>query len=183
MKRSMTTAVLFLACVTASAGASAPYAGQEAREIKALSAHDIAGLLAGQGAGMAKAAELNGYPGPAHVLEFANELSLSAAQRDSTERLMKSHKARAAKLGADVVEAELALDRLFTTRHAEPEAVERATARVGALQAALRAEHLNTHLLQTRLLLPDQVQRYQVLRGYAAAPAGAGSESGPHHRH
>jgi hypothetical protein len=39
-----------------------PYAGQQARTIKALSDEDIAALRKGEGMGMAKAAELNGYP-------------------------------------------------------------------------------------------------------------------------
>ena len=46
-----------------------PYAGQEVRRIKSLSAERVADLLAGRGAGYAKAAELNGVPGPVHVLE------------------------------------------------------------------------------------------------------------------
>src|SRR5262249_20157560 len=44
------------------------YAGRQTRAIKALSEEDIAPLLNGEGMGMAKAAELNGYPGPKHVL-------------------------------------------------------------------------------------------------------------------
>src|SRR5947208_295022 len=51
---------------------SAPYAGQQARSIKSLSAEDVAALLKGEGMGMAKAAELNGYPGPVHVLTLAS---------------------------------------------------------------------------------------------------------------
>ena len=46
-----------------------PYAGLEGRRTKALSEEDAAGLLAGRGMGLALAAELNGYPGPLHVLE------------------------------------------------------------------------------------------------------------------
>jgi len=42
---------------------------------------DIAALLKGEGIGMAKTAELNGYPGPAHVLALAKELKLSNEQR------------------------------------------------------------------------------------------------------
>jgi hypothetical protein len=57
---------------------TSPYAGQEQRPIKALSDQEVAALLAGQGAGFAKAAELNGYPGPMHVLELADRLALSA---------------------------------------------------------------------------------------------------------
>jgi hypothetical protein len=37
-------------------------------------------LLSGQGSGFAKPAELNGYPGPAHVLELAGPLGLDAPQ-------------------------------------------------------------------------------------------------------
>ena len=50
--------------------ADMPYAGQQARPIKSLSDDDIAALREGEGMGMAKAAELNGYPGPAHVLQL-----------------------------------------------------------------------------------------------------------------
>jgi hypothetical protein len=44
-------------------GVQAPYAGQDQREIKSLSAQDVTDLLAGSGWGFAKPAELNGYPG------------------------------------------------------------------------------------------------------------------------
>ena len=48
-----------------------PYAGLQARPVKALSDQQIADLRAGRGMGLALAAELNGYPGPMHVLELA----------------------------------------------------------------------------------------------------------------
>ncbi len=63
---------------TAAADTAAPYAGQQTRAIKALSPEDIAGLRAGDGMAMAKAAELNRYPGPRHVLDLAGPLALSA---------------------------------------------------------------------------------------------------------
>jgi hypothetical protein len=179
MKGWIVVAALCAPAVVAATGTPAPYAGQQAREIKALSAQDVQALLGGQGAGMAKAAELNGYPGPAHVLELADRLGLSAEQRAATERLMATHKARAVQLGAQVVEAERALDRLFAARQAEAGPVSQAAARIGELQAALRAEHLNTHLEQTRLLSAEQVRQYQSLRGYGAAP----SEGGQHRHH
>ena len=46
------------------------YIGQERREIKSLSNDDIKELRAGAGWGLAKAAELNGLPGPKHILEM-----------------------------------------------------------------------------------------------------------------
>ena len=65
--------------------AEMPYAGQQARTIKALSDDDIAALRKGEGMGMAKAAELNGYPGPVHVLTLATQLGLTESQqRDVT---------------------------------------------------------------------------------------------------
>ena len=53
------------------------YAGEEKREIKSLSETDIEELKNGQGWGLAKAAELNGVPGPAHLLEMKNEIDLT----------------------------------------------------------------------------------------------------------
>jgi hypothetical protein len=54
--------------------ALSPYTGQERREIKALSNEEIDRYLSGDGMGLAKAAELNHYPGPRHVLELADQL-------------------------------------------------------------------------------------------------------------
>lgn len=49
--------------------ANQPYAGQQQRSITSLSADDQLALRAGQGWGLAKPAELNGVPGPLHLLE------------------------------------------------------------------------------------------------------------------
>lgn len=190
MKRRITTPLIAIALACAGAAQaeappSTPYAGQQQRAIKSLSEGDVAGLLAGQGAGLAKAAELNGYPGPAHVLELAKELRLSESQAEATRTLMARHKREAARLGADLVEAERHLDGLFATRKATAESVDQATTRIGALQAQLRAEHLRTHLAQTALLDARQVQRYAALRGYVgdsqpAQPATHGGHSSTH---
>jgi len=59
----------------ASANQLSPYVGQEQREIKSLSPDEVKDYLAGKGMGLAKAAELNHYPGPAHVLELASQLN------------------------------------------------------------------------------------------------------------
>src|SRR2546429_5560010 len=64
-----------------------PYAGQEQRAIKALSEQEIGDLKEGRGIGLAKAAELNSYPGPLHVLELAVQLGLTDEQRERTQTL------------------------------------------------------------------------------------------------
>ncbi len=156
------------------------YAGQQQRSIKSLSDGDVAGLLEGRGGGLAKAAELNGYPGPAHVLELAKDLQLSDSQANATRALMEQHKREAARLGAALVDAERQLDSLFANREATLGAVDQATARVGELQAQLRAEHLKTHITQTALLDSRQIERYASLRGYDSAPASIAPRHSTH---
>ena len=62
-------------------GTASPYASLVDREIKALSAEQLANLREGRGMGLSLPAELNGYPGPKHVLELADGLGLTPAQR------------------------------------------------------------------------------------------------------
>src|SRR5688572_9181168 len=85
---------------------AAPYAGQQSRDIKALSETEVKELLEGAGMGHAKPAELNRYPGPSHALEHAERLGLSATQRERLTELLQRHKAEARTLGAEVVRLE-----------------------------------------------------------------------------
>lgn len=155
-------------------GQHAPYAGQQARDIKALSDQERADLASGAGAGYAKAAELNRYPGPSHVVELAAQLHLSPQQLEASKRLLGEHKSEARRLGAAVIDAERALDREFASGRAEHDTVRRITLEIAKLQAQLRYEHLETHLAQTALLQPHQVARYMELRGYGGAEPAAG---------
>ncbi len=171
MKVTLTCLAVLLACGAAAAQTS-PYAGEQSRPIKALGADEMRALTEGRGFGFAKAAELNGYPGPMHVVELSSQLDLTPAQRTASERLLAEHKARARELGGRVIDAERALEALFAERQADAATVDAASRRVGEQHAALRAEHLKTHLEQTALLSPKQIAHYQRLRGYDAAPAG-----------
>ena len=119
----VTGAIALAGCASTSDAPHSAYAGQESRDIKSLSADEVQGLLAGKGLGYAKPAELNGYPGPLHVLELADRLGLSAEQRARTEALFASMQARAIEHGRALVEEERALDRLFATRAADARAV------------------------------------------------------------
>jgi hypothetical protein len=179
--RGVVAAVLALGAAGPAAAASqSPYAGQDARAIKALSAGDVADLMDGKGMGLAKAAELNGYPGPAHVLELGADLQLTADQRGATEALYHRMQDEARAVGRDLIDAEQALDALFAGRSATPEAVDARVARIGALQAKLRSVHLNAHLAQIAILTRDQVARYAALRGYGTPNADGGHAP---HRH
>lgn len=152
--------------VAGMAHAESPYAGQQLREIKALSSADVNGYLNGHGMGYAKAAELNSYPGPRHVLELSKELGLDPQQIAATTRLFESMQARAIDLGTQLVAREQELDHRFAERHIDAAVLQSLLEEIGDLNARLRYTHLQAHLAQTALLSPEQVQRYNRLRGY-----------------
>ena len=152
------------------------YTGLTDRPVKALSDERISDLRAGRGMGLALTAELNGYPGPRHVLELAEQLELAPEQRARTEALFETMAREAAELGEQIVDEEVALDRLFAQGHAEPARVRAITHAIGRLEAELRAHHLNYHLEMMEVLDATQVARYREARGYVPQPHSA-------HRH
>jgi Spy/CpxP family protein refolding chaperone len=167
--------IITIPCLAFAQSRHSPYAGQEKREIKALSQEDVEGYLGGQGMGFAKAAELNHYPGPKHVLELTRELRLEKAQIDQTKEAYNRMHKDAVSLGRKIVEKERFLDHLFASGRIDVEKLREITLEIGALQGELRAVHLRAHLEMRQILSPHQIQRYDELRGYQ----GAGGE----HRH
>jgi len=176
--RNWISAALLLTSAAA-ANAQTPYAGMQTRSIKALSEQQVADLSAGRGMGLALAAELNGYPGPVHVLELVDKLNLSADQRASVQRLFDSMKAEALPLGAKLLEQEADLDKQFATHTVTPDSLKASTAAIAATQGALRETHLKYHLSMVAVLSPGQTQRYAELRGYGGQ---APSIEDHHHR-
>ena len=159
------------------AAAQSPYAGMQARPIKALSEQQVADLKAGRGMGLALPAELNGYPGPSHVLELSDKLALSEDQRSRIRSLFDAMTAEAKPLGAKLLEQEAALDRQFAGRSITESSLKEAVAGIGATQAELRATHLKYHLQTVQILSEHQIRQYASLRGYdSSAPA-------QHHHH
>lgn len=146
---------------------SSPYAGHENRAVAALSDQEIADLKSGAGMTMALPAEVNGYPGPRHVLDLAEPLGLTPAQRAEAGRLMADMRERAVPLGEQVIAAEAELGRLFVSGAATAEAVAVATDRAARLRGELRSVHLVAHLAMRDALTPDQRMAYDRLRGYA----------------
>ena len=95
-------AALVLAPAAFADQSAMPYAGQQTRAIKALSDDEIAAFLNGEGMGFAKAAELNGYPGPAHVLTLAQKLKahLPTASSGPSDFRPDECRSKAARRGA-----------------------------------------------------------------------------------
>lgn len=175
----MTLVASFL-CRAESAPVSTPYAGQESREIKALSPEDVQAYLSGKGMGLAKAAELNGYPGPSHVLALSSQLGLTPEQERLSRALFASMEAKAISAGAPLVEEERKLDLLFAAKAITPELSSSVLTHISELQAKVRAAHLEAHLAQVRILTPEQVAHYMQLRGYTSAEPTPKHE---HHQH
>lgn len=167
MVRYLAAAVLIGLSSTAPAQSHRPYAGLERREIKALSTEQIADLRAGRGMGLALAAELNGYPGPLHVLELAEKLHLSPAQRATMQALFDAMRTEAIALGETVIALERKLDAAFATRSISAGSLAAMTSDIARSQGELRAAHLKYHLAALDVLQPEQVRRYAELRGYS----------------
>ena len=152
---------------------SSPYAGEQAREIAALSEQDLAELRQGAGWGLARAAELNGVPGPTHLLELAEEIGLDSSQRAAIEAIRADMQANAILAGERFIAVERALNDAFDTAVPDEETLTRLVALAGTTRADLRLVHLKAHLLTVPLLTPEQIARYAVLRGYRDDPCAA----------
>ena len=174
-------AMCLLAQPAAADTARSAYVGQQSRAIKALSAEDIAALRNGDGMGLAKAAELNGYPGPRHVLALVRELKLTEAQAAQVTAVRDRMSAAARPLGDELIDRERGLDRLFAEREITPERLTAAAAAIGDLQGRLRVVHLAAHLETRAVLSAEQIAHYDKLRGYTDSGAPNRDHSTGHH--
>jgi Spy/CpxP family protein refolding chaperone len=164
----LATAPWMVTLVLAALFAQSPYAGQEARPIKALSDEETQRYLGGEGMGLAKAAELNRHPGPRHVLELSPALQLTPEQTAAVQKSYDRMHEDAVRIGAAIVEAERALDDAFARAALDDAAMERAVLEIATLQGRLRATHLRAHLETRAVLTAEQVERYDRLRGYGS---------------
>ena len=154
-----------------------PHGGLETRAVKALSPGETEALLTGQGFSQALTAELNGYPGPRHLLDLAGALGLTGKQQAQVAALFDAMRQEAAALGRSVVRAERRLDRAFAEGGIDEGSPVEQSEAIGRLRGLLRASHLKYHLRTKALLTPHQTMLYARLRGYA----DGGHESGRRH--
>ena len=171
--------IALLLAVTTTFAQHQPYAGQQERDIKALSPDEVKQFLSGAGMGYAKSAELNRFPGPMHVLELADKLDLTPEQRARTKTLMDGHKAEARAIGTKRVESERAIEMLFRSGKLDDTALAKSVREAAVLEGEYRLAHLETHRRMRALLSDEQVARYVRLRGYE----GAAAVSHEGHRH
>jgi Spy/CpxP family protein refolding chaperone len=144
------------------------YVGEEGREIKSLSREDMEELRAGAGWGLAKAAELNGMPGPQHVLEMKEEIGLTAEQEEKVGKLYRDMNGKARELGKNLIAGERELNGRFARRDIEAKELGRLLDEIAGTLAALRFTHLAAHLKTLDILTEEQVEKYNELRGYSS---------------
>ena len=167
-----TAILLALVCLLPACASnhSSEYVGEEYRAIKSLSADDIKELRAGGGWGLAKAAELNGVPGPAHILEMASEIELTPTQQAEIQKIYEQMKSEAVSLGNQLIQLEAALNSHFADGSINQAILEQSVQDIERVRAQLRLAHLSAHLQTPNILTPEQISLYNELRGYSQDP-------------
>ena len=147
-----------------------PYRDLLDSEIRGLADQTIEEYLTGKGMGLALPAELNGYPGPRHLLDLADDLDLTSEQTAQIQALFDEMQPQAIALGKDILTAEATLEEDFRQQTIDNNSLESQLQTIATLQAQLRFVHLNTHLATVEILSPHQITLYNSLRGYSDMP-------------
>jgi len=146
------------------------YTGEVDRVIESLSANDIKDLTLGNGMGLAKAAELNGYPGPKHVLEMQEELLLEKEQLTSIKLIFEEMKSQARSQGKIFISLEKSLNDHFSNATITNDTLESTLKNISEAKNNLRYIHLSAHIKTTEILSKNQIKKYNQLRGYSNNP-------------
>jgi Spy/CpxP family protein refolding chaperone len=117
-----------------------------------------------EGAGMGSYADLNGYPGPKHVLDMQDSLNLSEEQLKDVQSIFDAMKESTRSTGEAIIAREVELESLFRSGKATREVVKRVSKEIGALRGELRAAHLVAHIQAKQVLTKDQIATYDSLR-------------------
>ncbi len=156
----------FLNTAQASQSYVSKYSGEERRKIKSLSVDDINQLEQGKGWGLAKAAELNGMPGPIHVLQMKEKISLTKQQEKKIKALYDQMKTEAIPLGKRLIKLEKQLNDMFADKSVNETSLRQQLTLIAEVRMKLRYVHLATHLKTPDVLSMHQINLYNRLRGY-----------------
>lgn len=145
---------------------TSPYTSHAGLKIKALTPETIEQYRKGTGMGLAIPAELNGYPGPRHVLDLGVEISLTSEQRAKMEELFESMRTAAVRLGEEIIALESKLDAGFASGTMTRVELQALTNEIASRQGKLRFTHLETHIAAKAILSAPQIAAYNKARGY-----------------
>jgi hypothetical protein len=161
---------------------TSPYRQQAEKGLRGLDEKEIAELKAGAGMRLARAAELNSYPGPRHVLDAieAGKLAGGAEQRERVQQVFNRMNRDAVRVGTQILEEEQRLETGFRTATITESDLRSRETRIAALQGELRAIPLAAHLTTRSILSESQITRYNELRGYTESTI---KHQGGQHKH
>lgn len=106
-------------------------------------------------------------------------------QEQAVRDIFAPMKREAQGLGRQLVDLEAELDRAFRSGDITVAELARLTGEISAIDGRLRSTHLAAHIKTKAILTPEQVARYDQLRGYTATgtvpPAGGEIHDGGTH--
>lgn len=140
---------------------------RQSQAIASLTEADIEQLRSGAGWGLALAAELNGVPGPAHLLELGSQIELEDEQVEQIQDLERDMRVNAIEEGERYIALEVELDRRFRERAIDEDILWELLSDIAESMGRLRYVHLATHLATLEILRPEQIDHYNTLRGHA----------------
>lgn len=136
-------------------------------EIRGFDQDTIDGYLAGKGLGQALPAELNGYPGPRHTIDMADELELTEEQLVQVQGLFDEMKSKVVPLGELYLQAVAGLEFAFRDGVITEDYLQNQLEVITNIEAQMRFVHLSTHLATIDILNQDQIMKYNMMRGYS----------------
>ena len=139
--------------------------GNDPAAIRTLTPEEVAQIERGERAGFALPADLNGVPGPRHVLDLADDLGLSREQRARVQAISDEMRAAAIPVGQRYLAAERALEEGFRAGTLTEQELPGRVAEVARREGELAAAHLLAHLRTATVLTPEQIADYNRLRG------------------
>ena len=145
---------------------TSPYTHTQSAEFATLTPDEVREVRNGEGMGLARAAELNSFPGPRHLLDLKADLDLTQAQIARIEAIHAKMKTRAIAKGEAILQAERHLGNLFAAGRPTATETNRMTEHLGIMRGQLQAIHLLAHIESTRELTAGQIEHYDRLRGY-----------------
>jgi hypothetical protein len=117
-----------------------PYAGtfDPASPIRALTLEELDQVRAGAGMGLARAAELNGLPGPRHVLDLGADLQLTPEQRAELQALYDQMLATARETGRQYLATQEAFEADLRAARVSVDALPERVAEVNRLRGSYK---------------------------------------------
>ena len=146
-----------------------PYVEQLGSSVRGLSPQEVDDLANGRGAGYARTAELNSYPGPRHLLDMKQELGLSSGQVTQIEAIIAKMQPEAKRIGQEILRREMQLSAAFANGTISETDLKALVENLAVLYGDFRVTHLQAHLQVKPLLSEEKIAKYNALRGYTSS--------------